>query len=119
MNNVGVVVQNGPVQAENGQIQVEDGMDQDINDDGLEAVDLGEELNEEPDDDDKENIENVSEGGKTQPKKSKKRRLQDLHPVEEDDIPCESETSKAISVQSRVVQYLKVGFHVMIFLTNN
>ena len=51
MNNVGVVVQNGPVQAENGQIQVEDGMDQDINDDGLEAVDLGEELNEEPDDD--------------------------------------------------------------------
>ena len=42
MNNVGGVVQNGPVQAENGQIQVEDGMDQDINDDGLDAVDLGE-----------------------------------------------------------------------------
>ena len=41
-NNVGDVVQNGPVQAENGQIQVEDGMDQDINDDGLDAVDLGE-----------------------------------------------------------------------------
>ena len=51
MNNVGVVVQNGPVQAENGQIQVEGVMDQDVNDDELEAVPLGEELNEEPDDD--------------------------------------------------------------------
>lgn len=65
------------------------------------------EMSEEADDEDKENVQSVPEGGKKDSKKSKKRRLQDLHPAE-DEKPIESDGVKAVSVQSRVVQFLKV-----------
>lgn len=53
---------------------------------------------------DKENIE----GGKKDAKKGKKRRLQGLHPSEDENQPVQSEAIKAATAQSRVVQYLKV-----------
>lgn len=65
------------------------------------------EMDEEENDEDKENIENVPDENKKDSKKGKKRRLQDLHPSEEDGKPTESEAVKAAVSQARVVQYLK------------
>lgn len=62
---------------------------------------------EENNDEDKENVENSQECGKKESKKAKKRRLQELHPSD-DEKPGESEAVRAAAIQTRVVQYLKV-----------
>lgn len=65
-----------------------------------------EEENDNDDDEDKENVGSTQEDMKKKNKKAKKRRLQDLHPAD-DEKTGESEAAKAASTQARVVQYLK------------